>query len=132
MNDRITFASTGAVRTNRPAREFHKIDAVASFKPGSIQADHFKLIQALLDNPPLTLEPLATTGDLEERARHARDLLLAVDSYLNALLDDTDACVSTRLDTRYLRGRLSDVADDVVGELEGAVETAREDAQWEG
>jgi hypothetical protein len=99
-------------------------------RPDSITDAHLRLAQAILDERPVELSSYRPAGgtDLDERARHAGAIFIAVGEYIDALMDDTDANLSSRLDMRYIRGRLRDLAADVRGEIEEAAERAREDA----
>jgi hypothetical protein len=97
----------------------------------SITAAHLRLAQAILDERPeeLSAYRAASGDDLEERARHAGVILTAVGTYIDELLDDTDANLAVaKMDTRFIRGRFRDLASEVRGELEDAAHRAREDA----
>jgi hypothetical protein len=97
----------------------------------SITGAFHRLVQAIQDERPYELSAYraASGDDLDERARHADAILIAVGTYIDELLDDTDANLAvTKMDTRFIRGRFRDLSSDVRGELEEAAERARKDA----
>jgi hypothetical protein len=97
----------------------------------SITDAHHRLVQAIIDERPheLSAYRAASGDDLDERARHVGAVLTAVGTYIDALLDDTDANLAVvKMDTRFIRGRFRDLACEVRGELEDAADRSREAA----
>jgi hypothetical protein len=89
----------------------------------SIQDAHLGLIGRLQQNKPHRMHAwhLADALDFEDRAEHARRLLIAVEDYVRALMVDTARSSNIYVDTD-VTGCIADMRGDVVGTLLNAAE----------
>jgi hypothetical protein len=94
----------------------------ASPKPSTIQAAYAEFVAALAGHPPRPIPVYADAVDLEDRADHLNKVLTAWSVYLNAVLDDTAQNIPGGLDLRQIDALISDLASEVTGTLQQAVE----------
>ena len=96
----------------------------ASAKPSAnpVQAAYAEFVAALAGHPPRPIPVYADAIDLEDRADHLSKVLDALSAYLTAILDDTAQNVPGGLDLRQVDALLSDLASDMSGTLQHAVE----------
>ena len=80
------------------------------------------MVAALAGHPPRPIPIDADAIDLEDRADYPNKVLNALSAYLTATLDDTAQNVPGGLDLRQVDALLSDLASDVSGTLQRAVE----------
>ena len=103
------------------------IDALmigASAKPSTnpIREAHAEFVAALSSRPPRPIPIDARAIDLQDRTDHLNKVRNALSAYLTAVLDDTAQNVPGGLDLRQVDALLSDLASDVSGSLQHAVE----------
>jgi hypothetical protein len=116
--DRIQFASAGAVRRAIPARDRTPVV--------TIRIAFQDLLTRLADNHPVNIIGEADAADMEERAEHVQGLLTAVETYLAVVLADARHRTSgVTFDVNVL-GILSDTRGDLVGTFRIAAEQMRE------
>jgi hypothetical protein len=96
----------------------------AGAKPSTnpVRAAHAEFVTAVAGQPPWPIPLFADATDLEDRADHLNKVLNALSAYLTAVLDDTAQNVPGGLDCRQVDALLSDLASDVSGTLQHAVE----------
>jgi hypothetical protein len=89
----------------------------------TILGAHAHLIERLQQNKPHHMHDwhLADALDFEDRAEHARRLLIAVEDYVRALMVDTARSSNIYVDTD-VTGSIADMRGDVVGTLLNAAE----------
>jgi hypothetical protein len=96
----------------------------ASEKPSTnpIRAACADVIARLAGHPPrpIPLDPHAV--DLEDRLDHLEKVFTALSAYVIAILSGTAENVPGGLDLRHVDGLLSDLASDMIGTLQHAVE----------
>ena len=96
----------------------------ASAKPSTdpIRAAYADFIARLAGHPPrpIPLDPHAV--DLEDRLAHLEKVFTALSAYLIATLSCTAENLPGGLDIRQVDGLLSDLASDMIGTLQHAVE----------
>jgi hypothetical protein len=94
--------------------------------PSDVLGAHRHLIERLQQNRPHHMQGwhLADALDFEDRAEHARRLLIAVEDYIRALMVDTARSSNIYVDTD-VTGGISDLRGDVVGTLLNAAEELR-------
>jgi hypothetical protein len=83
---------------------------------------HAEFVAVLAGAPPRPFPIDADAIDLEDRADHLNKVLNALPAYLAAVLDDTAQNVPGGLDLRQVDALLSDLASDMSGTLQHAVE----------
>jgi hypothetical protein len=85
----------------------------------SIQDAHTALVGRLQQNRPHH-QPnwhVADSLDFEDRAEHLQRLLVDVEVYVRAAMQDMKDHASIRVDVKVTEGVLSDFRGDIVGEL---------------
>ena len=87
-----------------------------------IGAVHAEFAATLARHPPRLIAVDADACDLEDRADHLNKVLGALSAYLTAILDDTAQNVPGGLDVRQIDALLSDLASEVSGTFQHAVE----------
>jgi hypothetical protein len=94
----------------------------ASAKPSTnpIRAAYANFIACLVPPRPIPLDPHAV--DLEDRLDHLEKVFTALSAYLIAILSGTAENVPGGLDLRQVDSLLSDLASDMIGTLQHAVE----------
>jgi hypothetical protein len=96
----------------------------AGSKPSTnpVHTAHAEFVTALARQPSCPIPLFADATDLEDRADHLKDVLIAVSIYLSALLGDTAQNVPGGLNLRSINALLSDLASDVTGTIQGAAD----------
>jgi hypothetical protein len=97
-------------------------DTRAKGSTNSVRAAYVELVAALAGHPPRPVPIDADAIDLEDRADHLNKVLNAFSAYLTAVRDDTAQNVPGGLDLRQTDALLFDLASDVSGALQHAVE----------
>jgi hypothetical protein len=119
----VSFSSAGAVR-QRPTFKF-----VAA----QITASHRQLIERLQRLLPNEIDPRlhVDAEDLETRAEVLRCHLLAVKDYVSEYLGDTVGLSwSVHVDRKWIEDCFRDLIADIVGPIEIAAETVRQEASF--
>jgi hypothetical protein len=118
INARTTSPSIPSTRTFR-------------FVAARITASHRELIERLQRVPPNEIDPRlhADAEDLEHRAETLRCHLLAVKDYVSEYLHDTASLSwSVNVDRKYVEASIRDLINEIVGPIEIAAETVRQEA----
>ena len=97
-------------------------DTGAKASTNPVRGAHAEFVAALAGHPPRPVPIDADAIDLEDRADHLNKVLNALSAYLTAVLDDTAQNVPGGLDLRQVDALLFDLAADVSGTLQHAVE----------
>jgi hypothetical protein len=95
-------------------------DAKPSTKP--VQAAYAEFVAVLVGHSSRPTPVYADAVDLEDRADHLNKVLNAFSAFLTAVLDDTAQNVPGGLELRQVDALLFDLASDVSGILQHAVD----------
>lgn len=115
-----------AVKAARPRNTFR-------FVAARITASHRELIERLQRIPPNEVDPRyqADAEELEHRAEVLRCHLLAVKDYVSEYLHDTAALSwSVNVERKYVEATFRDLINEIVGPLDIAAETVRQEGSW--
>jgi len=97
--------------------------SAASVDPSIIGA-HAQLLERIAVDRPYEIRYVADADDLEERGQQMDRLLIAVATYVDAMLADTSASTwALHPDRRHVMALLDNVRDDVVATFERAAES---------
>jgi hypothetical protein len=96
----------------------------ASANPSTslVRAAHAEFVAALAGHPPRPIPVDADIVDLEDRADHLNKVLSALSAYVTVILDDTAQNAPGGLDLHHIEAGLSDLASDVTGTIQRAVD----------
>jgi hypothetical protein len=97
-------------------------NASAKASTNPVRAAYAEFVAALAGHPPRSIPIDADAIDVEDRADHLNKVLNGLSAYLTAILHDTAQNVPGGLDLRQVNALLSDLASDVSGTLQHAVE----------
>ena len=98
------------------------IGASAEPSTNPIREAHAEFVAVLAAHPPRPIPIDAHAIDLGERTDHLNKVLNALSAYLTAVLDDTAQNVPGGLELRQVDSLRSDLASDMSGTLQHAVE----------
>jgi hypothetical protein len=98
-------------------------DASAKASTNHVRAAYAEFFAALAGHPQRPIPIDAKAIDLEDHADHLNKVLNALSAYLTTVLDDTAQNVPGGLDLRQVDALLSDLASDVSGTLQHAIES---------
>jgi hypothetical protein len=87
-----------------------------------VRVAHAEFVAALAGHPPRPVPIDADAIDVEDRADHLNKVLNTLSAYLTAVLDDTARNVPGGLDLSQVDALRSDLASDMSGTLQHAVE----------
>ena len=94
--------------------------AKSSTKP--VRAAHTDFVATLAAYPPRPIPVDADAADLGDRADHLNKVLSVLSAYLRAVPDDTAQNFPGGIDLRQVDALLSDLASEVIGTLQRAIE----------
>ena len=103
------------------------------FVATQITVTHGDMIERLQRLPPNEIDPRlqADAEDLEARAELLRCHLLIFKDYVDAFLADTaGASWSVHVDRKWIEDCFRDLIADIVGPIETAAETVRQEGSW--
>ena len=129
--DRIHFASAGAIRsnarTNGDVEEAVRTQKLRTKRPVvSVVRNAFAtLLSELAENPPEPVMGDMDAYDLNERAEHMQAVLSVVEKYAEAVLADAKYRTSGLDFDVNVTGRLSDMQGDLVGAFRNAADAMR-------
>ena len=103
-----------------PSQPCERASAMPCESP--VGAAHAEFVAALAGHSPRPIPIDADAIDLEDRADHLNKVLGALSVYVTVILDDTAQNVPGRLDLPDIEAILADLASDVTGTIQHAVE----------
>lgn len=115
--------------------DFARVASTRTFRmvAAQITAAHREFIERVQRLPPPEIDPRlqADAEDIEGRAEVLRCHLLAMKDYVDEYLRDTAGFSwSVHIDRKWIDDCFRDLIDDIVGPLNVAAETVRQEGSW--